>query len=287
MGETYDLGPYQVTLADVHEEKGPNYTASMAEMRVTRDGAPFATMYPEKRFYQVAGMPTTEAAIHQGLFSDLYLVIGDPQEGGGFAVRGYIKPLPTDLGRALLMALGGLLSLSDRRYRIAAAGARKMAAAAPLRQSRARDAPPDPCPALLASPAFAVQPDEMLSDPALEARARAISHDLRCPVCQGEMIDDPAAPISRDLRLAVRERLKAGDTDAQVVEYIVDRYGEFVLFKPRTNGSGLILAAGGACDAGSGGAIAYATVRRRSKAKEAAPNLTEADKQRLQELIES
>lgn len=141
--------------------------------------------------------------------------------------------------------------------------------------------------ALLASPAFAVQPDEMLSDPALEARARAISHDLRCPVCQGETIDDSAAPISRDLRLAVRERLKAGDTDAQVVEYIVDRYGEFVLFKPRTNGSGLILWLAGPAMLVLGGAIAYATVRRRSKASEAAPNLTEADKQRLQELIES
>ena len=85
---------------------------------------------------------------------------------------------------------------------------------------------------LAAAPAFAVQPDEMLSDPALEARAREISRDLRCPVCQGENIDDSNAQISRDLRLLVRERLTAGDTNDQVIAYIVDRYGEFVLFDP-------------------------------------------------------
>lgn len=139
--------------------------------------------------------------------------------------------------------------------------------------------------ALIASPAFAVQPDEMLQDPALEARARAISHDLRCPVCQGESIDDSAAPISRDLRIAVRERLTAGDTDAQVVDYIVDRYGEFVLFKPRSTGSGLILWLTGPAMLLLGGAIAYATIRRRSRATEPAAPLTEADKERLAELL--
>lgn len=124
VGETYDLGKYQVTLVDVHEVQGPNYTSEMAELRVTLNGAEVAVMLPEKRFYPVAGMPTTEAAIDQGLFRDLYLVIGDPQEGGGFAVRGYIKPFANWLWMGtLLMALGGLISLSDRRFRVAA-GAR-------------------------------------------------------------------------------------------------------------------------------------------------------------------
>lgn len=124
LGETYDLGKYQVTLVDVHQEHGPNYTSEMAELRVTLNGAEVAVMRPEKRFYPVAGMPTTEAAIDQGLFRDLYLVIGDPQEGGGFAVRGYIKPFANWLWMGtLLMALGGLISLSDRRFRVAA-GAR-------------------------------------------------------------------------------------------------------------------------------------------------------------------
>jgi cytochrome c-type biogenesis protein CcmF len=96
----------------------------MAEMRVTRAGAEVATVFPEKRIYPVAGMPTTEAAIDYGFTRDLYLVIGDPQDNGGWAVRSYFKPFANWIwGGALLMALGGLISLADRRYRIAA-GAR-------------------------------------------------------------------------------------------------------------------------------------------------------------------
>src|ERR1700690_4066703 len=86
-----------------------------------------------------------------------------------------------------------------------------------------------------AVPAHAVQVDEILPDPALEARARAISHDLRCMVCQNQSIDDSEAPLARDLRLLVRERLKAGDGDTQVVDFMVARYGEFVLLKPPVN----------------------------------------------------
>ncbi|HVX73238.1 MAG TPA: cytochrome c-type biogenesis protein, partial [Devosia sp.] len=84
----------------------------------------------------------------------------------------------------------------------------------------------------LTLPALAVNPDEMLADPALEARARAISAGLRCLVCQNESIDDSDADLAHEIRVLVRERLKAGDTDQQVVQYLVDRYGEFVLLKP-------------------------------------------------------
>ncbi|MBI4922486.1 MAG: cytochrome c-type biogenesis protein CcmH [Devosia nanyangense] len=84
----------------------------------------------------------------------------------------------------------------------------------------------------LALPAVAVNPDEMLSDPALEARARAISEGLRCLVCQNQSIDDSDADLAHELRVIVRERLTAGDTDAEVTQYLVDRYGEFVLLKP-------------------------------------------------------
>jgi cytochrome c-type biogenesis protein CcmH len=80
---------------------------------------------------------------------------------------------------------------------------------------------------------LAVQPDEVLSDAELEARARAISADIRCLVCQNQSIDDSDAPLARDLRLLVRERLVAGDSDGAVVDYLVDRYGEFVLLQPR------------------------------------------------------
>jgi cytochrome c-type biogenesis protein CcmH len=81
--------------------------------------------------------------------------------------------------------------------------------------------------------AYAVQPDEVMSNPALETRARDLSRQLRCMVCQNQSIDDSEAPLARDLRLLVRERLKAGDTDTQVVDFMVARYGEFVLLKPR------------------------------------------------------
>ena len=85
----------------------------------------------------------------------------------------------------------------------------------------------------LSGVAQAVKPDEMLADPALEARARALSEGLRCMVCQNQSIDESDADLARDLRILVRERLKAGDTDKQVIDYIVSRYGEFVLLKPR------------------------------------------------------
>jgi cytochrome c-type biogenesis protein CcmH len=85
----------------------------------------------------------------------------------------------------------------------------------------------------LVAPALAVQPDEMLPDPRLEQRARAISQQLRCMVCQNQSIDDSDAPLAKDLRLLVRERLKAGDSDPQIINYMVARYGEFVLLKPR------------------------------------------------------
>src|SRR5579859_3377583 len=85
---------------------------------------------------------------------------------------------------------------------------------------------------LAAASAWAVQPDEMLADPKLEARARAISRDLRCLVCQNQSIDDSDAELARDLRLLLRERLKAGDSDQQARQFLVDRYGDYVLLKP-------------------------------------------------------
>jgi cytochrome c-type biogenesis protein CcmH len=115
----------------------------------------------------------------------------------------------------------------------------------------------------LGAPALAVQPDEMLADPVLEARARDISRDIRCPVCQGETIDDSNAPISRDLRLIIRERLVAGDTDAEVVDYIVARYGEGVLFKPPAQGVNLVLWLAGPALLLAGIAVALTAGRRR------------------------
>lgn len=136
------------------------------------------------------------------------------------------------------------------------------------------------------SPAFAVQPDEILADPALEARARAISRDLRCPVCQGESIDDSNAAISRDLRLVVRERVMAGDTDAEVIEFVVSRYGEFVLFNPKPTGANLILWLAGPGLLLLGGGIAGMYVRRRAHGPAAELALSSDEEARLKDILQ-
>jgi cytochrome c-type biogenesis protein CcmF len=126
-GDSFALGPYDVTLVEVREIEGPNYLSTMGTMVVARDGAEVAVLNPEKRIYPVAGMPTTEAAIDYGFLRDVYLTLGDPQDNGGWAVRSYIKPFANWLWLgAFLMALGGTISLTDRRFRVAA-GARRAA----------------------------------------------------------------------------------------------------------------------------------------------------------------
>ncbi len=134
----------------------------------------------------------------------------------------------------------------------------------------------------LAVPAAAVQPDEMLADPVLEARAREISAGLRCPVCRNESIDESNATLSRDLRLLVRERLVAGDSDAQVVDFIVSRFGEFVLLRPGISGSNLILWLAAPAMLITALGVGWATVRRRA-APDAA--LTDAEKARLEAIL--
>jgi cytochrome c-type biogenesis protein CcmH len=91
------------------------------------------------------------------------------------------------------------------------------------------------------TPALAVQPDEVLKDPALESRARAISQELRCLVCQNQSIDDSNAPLARDLRILVRDRLKTGDSDDKVMEFVTDRYGDYVLLRPPFKATTLVL----------------------------------------------
>jgi len=142
---------------------------------------------------------------------------------------------------------------------------------------------------LLSAPAFswaAVQPDEILQNPALEVRARILSQQLRCMVCQNESIDDSDAPLAHDLRVLVRERLQAGDSDAQVLDFLVARYGEFVLLKPRLSWRtailwglppGLLL--------GGLALLVVAAARRRGRVKEPTPDLTPAEQARLKKIL--
>ena len=125
-GDTLELSGFTLRLDEVHQEQGPNFLATVATLTLGRDGREIAKMRPEKRVYPVAQMPTTEAALDNGFLRDIYVAIGDPQDGGGWAVRSYYKPLANWIwGGSILMALGGFISLSDRRFRVAA-GARKV-----------------------------------------------------------------------------------------------------------------------------------------------------------------
>lgn len=136
---------------------------------------------------------------------------------------------------------------------------------------------------LLASPALAVQPDEMLPDPAQEARARALSQELRCLVCRNENIDDSDAQLAGDLRKLLRARIAAGDTDQQAMDFIVARYGEFVLLNPPAQGANLILWLAGPAALALGGALALFVTRRRAEAPEAKA-LTPEEEARLRDL---
>ena len=140
-----------------------------------------------------------------------------------------------------------------------------------------------------ASAAYAVQPDEIMSDPAKELRARDLSRELRCMVCQNQSIDDSEAPLARDLRLLVRERIAAGDSNAQVLDFLVARYGEFVLLKPRVEPHTLLLWLLPPLALVGGGVALWINGRRRSKSATAGDGstvkLTADEEARLRQLI--
>jgi cytochrome c-type biogenesis protein CcmH len=142
-----------------------------------------------------------------------------------------------------------------------------------------------------ASAAYAVQPDEIMSDPVKEARARDLSRELRCMVCQNQSIDDSEAPLARDLRLLVRERIAAGDTDAQVLDFLVARYGEFVLLKPRFEPQTYLLWLLSPLALAGGGFALWVFNRRRTKSAAAedqsSRKLTAEEEARLEQLVAS
>src|SRR5215472_14617941 len=136
------------------------------------------------------------------------------------------------------------------------------------------------------SPARAVLPDEVMSDPAKEARARSLSRELRCMVCQNQSIDDSEAPLARDIRLLVRERIAAGDSDVQVIDFLVARYGEFVLLKPRFDRQTLLLWLVPPLLLIGGGLALWLHTRRRVGSESAAvPPLTADEEARLSALM--
>lgn len=141
---------------------------------------------------------------------------------------------------------------------------------------------------LLAAPVFAVQPDEVLDDPVLEQRARDLSVGLRCLVCRNESIDESNAELARDLRLLLRERLVAGDSDEEAVAFIVDRYGEYVLLKPTTSGSNLLLWLAGPIMLLIAAAVGLNFLRTRAKAQVSGETeaLSAEEQERLRQILE-
>ena len=140
---------------------------------------------------------------------------------------------------------------------------------------------------LLATPGWAVEPDEILPDAELEKRARDISQNLRCLVCQNESIDESTASLARDLRLLVRERLKQGETDQEVVAFVVDRYGEFVLLRPQANGINLILWALAPMALLFSMALSGAYIRNKNRATKLkkTPPLSDEEKDKLNQIL--
>ncbi|WP_395517242.1 cytochrome c-type biogenesis protein [Pseudorhizobium flavum] len=134
-------------------------------------------------------------------------------------------------------------------------------------------------------PALAVNPDEILADPVLEERARNLSVNLRCMVCQNQSIDDSNAELARDLRVLVRERLQQGDTDEEVIDYVVSRYGEFVLLKPRFSLRTMLLWAAPALLLGIGAIVLVLMARGRLRARAPAP-LSAEEEARIDELLD-
>jgi cytochrome c-type biogenesis protein CcmH len=135
--------------------------------------------------------------------------------------------------------------------------------------------------------AFAVTPDEILKDPALEARARGLSRELRCMVCQNQSIDDSDAPLARDLRILVRDRLKAGDSDGEVLDFLVARYGEFVLLRPRFDWHTLLLwALPPLALVGGIVGLVVVMVRRRKRSETEPQALSAAERRKLAALVE-
>jgi cytochrome c-type biogenesis protein CcmH len=133
--------------------------------------------------------------------------------------------------------------------------------------------------------ALAVTPDEKLDDPALEARARTLSAELRCMVCQNQSIDDSDAPLAHDLRVLLRERIAAGDSDEQVLDFLVARYGEFILLKPRLNPQTALLWAAPVVLLVAGGVAAFRVMRRRRMATGATVPLTEQERADLERVL--
>lgn len=293
MGGSREVAGFNITLNSVRNITGPNYDGHRGEFLISKEGRVLGTLDSERRVYRVRAMPTTEVGLRATLFGDLYVVLGDPQGepmGSAWVVRIYYNPLVGWIWiGALVMGFGGLVSLSDRRFRMGVpvkAGAKNLAAKAKGAAAILLLTASLAAPHMVTPQTLAVEPDEILSDAALEARARNISKQLRCLVCQNENIDSSHAELARDLRILVRERLVAGDTDDEVIQYIVARYGDFVLLKPPVKRDTALLWGAPFVLLILGGLAVALVFRRQMKAPAPQAALSPEDRARLSELLD-
>ena len=288
--QTVSLSGYDLTFDGMVSKPGPNYSAQIARFIVRSGGTPIGVLEPSRRTFASRQTTTNEAALMMRGAGQLYLSLGDANDDGSVAVRLYYKPLVMLIWfGAVIMMLGGAMSLSDRRLRIGAPkpAAKTYIAGGGVAAMR--------CFALLTlllallapGAAFAVQPDEILKDPALEARARQLSEELRCMVCQNQSIDNSNAPLAHDLRVLVRQRLTEGDSDKQVMDFLVARYGEFVLLKPRLELHTLLLWGLPPAALLAGGIALVVMARRRKNVNVQPEALSAAEQRRLSTLVES
>ncbi len=275
-GDTQLVADYEFSLIDVSNGRGPNYQTSMATVKVSRDGETVALLFPERRWYPVERQPSTEAGILTLWHGDLYAVLGDPDGAGGWVTRYYYNPgVAWMWAGALIMALGAMISICDRRLRVGA----------PRRALRPAVTTATALVCLLlvtAAPALAIDPGEMFEDPAKEARARTIGKQLRCVVCQNESVFDSNAGLAYDIRMVVRVRMEAGDSDDEVIAYIVERYGDYVLLEPPLRGRTLVLWVAPLLLLAGGGLAAALYTRRRRVVE----SLSEDDRAEARKILE-
>ena len=231
-------------------------------------------MFPERRWYPVEKQPTTEAGIVTLWHGDVYAVLGDPDGAGGWVTRYYYNPGVVWMwAGALVMSLGAVVSICDRRLRVGA----------PRRALRpAVTAVFLAMMVVSAGPALAIDPGEMFADPAKEERAREIGKQLRCLVCQNQSIFDSNAGLAHDLRVVVRERIDAGDDDQAVMDYIVARYGDYVLLRPPVGASTLVLWGAPLLLLTAAGLIAWRRARRAPPAE----GLSDEDRAKARRILE-
>ncbi len=273
-GEAVSVAGYDFTLVDIGSAQGPNYQSSLATVEVSKNGERVALLFPERRWYPVERQPTTEAGIETRWHGDLYAVLGDPDGSGAWVTRYYYNPgVPWMWAGAFLMALGGMACLCDRRLRVGAPQRALRPAATAIVLVLLVSGAPD---------ARAIDPGEMFADPAKEARTRAIGKQLRCVVCQNQSLFDSNADLAGELRMVVRERIEAGDTDRQAIEYIVARYGDYVLLNPPVKPKTYVLWIAPILIL----ALAALAAGRYARRQGRLPNLSEQDRAKARRLLE-